>query len=89
MKWLLKTDKLLHVIAGLLMPQVFYLILVLMLNNILALIISFVLSVLIGGAKELLYDKYMKKGNCDIYDFIATCIGIAVECILLILLIFL
>ena len=25
-----------------------------------------------GGAKELIYDKYMSKGNCELLDFIYT-----------------
>jgi len=32
------------------------------------------ITVLIAAVKELIYDKLMNKGNCDILDFIFTCI---------------
>ena len=32
------------------------------------------ITVVIAAAKELIYDKLMKKGNCDILDFVFTCI---------------
>ena len=32
------------------------------------------ITVIIAASKELIYDKLMKKGNCEIMDFIFTCI---------------
>ena len=34
--------------------------------------IGFIQDSIIGGAKELIYDKYMNKGNCELLDFIYT-----------------
>jgi len=34
--------------------------------------ISIAIVAVIGGAKELIYDKYMNKGNCEWLDFIYT-----------------
>jgi hypothetical protein len=40
--------------------------------------ISMLIVVIVAGAKELIYDKYMNKGNCELLDFIFT----VVPCVL-------
>ena len=32
------------------------------------------ITVVIAAVKELIYDKLMKKGNCEVMDFIFTCL---------------
>ena len=60
-------DKLLHYIAGTLIVA-FFLIVSTIQIAILALIV-------IAGAKELLWDKLLKKGCCEWLDFLATLLG--------------
>lgn len=49
----------------------------------LALSIAFVITIVIGAAKEIVYDKAMHKGVCDVKDFHATLIGGAIGSILI------
>ncbi len=54
-------DKLLHFFWG----AVISFCLILTLN-----VTGIILSLIIPAIKELYYDKYLGKGNCDIYDYI-------------------
>jgi len=54
-------DKLLHFFWG----AVISFCLILVLDK-----IGIILSLVIPAIKELYYDKYLGKGNCDIYDYI-------------------
>jgi hypothetical protein len=68
----IKADKLLHFIAGLIVLQVAYKLLMYCLPKYLTAIISFIIMVIIGGIKELVDIKF---GVPSIKDFIATLIG--------------
>jgi len=39
------------------------------------LLIALLPTIIIGGAKEIIYDKFMKKGTPEWMDFIATVLG--------------
>lgn len=70
----MKRDKFLHLIVG--MAIGFFgawLALVFRLN--LLFVFGFGLSVLIGGGKELIWDKWLKKGTPELWDFLWTIIG--------------
>ena len=40
-----------------------------------AILFGFGMGILAGASKELIYDKLMKRGNCDKYDFFNTAWG--------------
>ena len=63
-------DKLKHSIVGIVL-YIMGLILYYFTNQI---ILIFLPCFIIGGAKEIIYDKLMKKGTYDLYDFLNTII---------------
>ena len=62
----MKIDKLYHLIAGFVISVFFGLI---------SPITGLITAVIIGAAKEVIYDKLMEKGCFEVLDFVATCIG--------------
>jgi len=69
-------DKLYHLVAGFIIALIFGLI-----NPLLGL----VTATIIGAAKEVVYDRLLKKGCFEILDFIATFIGGLIGMILILL----
>lgn len=59
-------DKLYHLIAGFLIGSIF---------GVVSPLLGLAMAVLIGGAKEVIWDKLLKKGYFEIADFVATCFG--------------
>jgi len=69
-------DKKLHFWAGVLISMVSIFISVFFIQNIIILMsIAMFFTMLIGGAKELIYDKYMVRGIPDWWDFWYTVFG--------------
>jgi len=62
----MKIDKLYHLIAGFVISVFFGLI---------SPITGLITAVIIGAAKEVIYDKLMKRGCFEVLDFVATVIG--------------
>ena len=76
--WIFKRDKLLHMLAGIFMVDMFVPTCALFLETWLSITIAFVLATLIMAAKEIIYDKFMNRGVCSVKDFIAGEIGILI-----------
>jgi len=87
MKWLLKSDKLLHILAGLIMVQVFFIGWSFVFSIETAFALAVLLSMLMGICKEIVWDRWLKKGVCEMKDFVATLLGIGIGTILAILII--
>ena len=62
----MKIDKLYHLIAGFAISLIFGLI---------SPFIGLITSIIVGAAKEVIYDKLMKRGCFEVLDFVATVIG--------------
>ena len=62
----MKIDKIYHLIAGFVISLLIGLI-----NPVMGLITS----IIVGAAKEIVYDKLMKRGCFEVLDFVATVIG--------------
>lgn len=77
----LKQDKLLHFIAGILMVDVFFIVLNIIIPFHLASTIAFGVASLVMLGKEIIYDKMMNKGVCSTKDFLAGEIGIVLQCV--------
>ena len=72
----IKSDKLLHLIAGIIIYQLSYNILIHFVNVSISLGISIIIVILAGGIKELID---IKIGVPSIKDFLFTCIGGIIE----------
>ena len=66
----LKQDKLLHFIAGILSVDFLFVICNIFFSFWISLLISFAISTIIMAGKEIIYDKLIGKGVCNIKDFI-------------------
>jgi len=73
----MKVDKLYHLIAGFAISLLFGLI---------SPITGLITAVVIGSAKEVVYDKLLNRGCFEYLDFVATCVGGVVGYLILILL---
>lgn len=77
MRWIFKEDKLLHVLAGIVLSQILVVILSFCTVSIYCpIVLSLVISSAVAYGKELLYDKALGRGVYEIRDFIASEIGI-------------
>lgn len=74
-----ETDKLQHMLAGLVSAQLFVVIAMWFMPYLCAILVSAVAAVALMGAKELIWDKWLRKGVCNIKDFYAGLIGIFTE----------
>ena len=79
-------DKLQHILAGIGITQVLYIILSIVLNPYLGIIVSGIITTIVGYLKEWLWDRKLEKGTYNIKDFYATLIGIVYSIIILLLL---
>ena len=69
--WLAQ-DKMKHIFWGLVIFVLGLIFLPVVVHMDAAVTISLYFVMLIGGGKEVVYDKMMSKGHCDIWDFVAT-----------------
>lgn len=70
-----------HILAGILMIDLFLLLFNLFLNNHISILSAFIVATIIMAGKELIYDKKLNKGVCSLNDFIAGEIGIVIQTI--------
>ena len=52
-----------------------------MLISLIGLLGAITITALLGMAKEVVYDWWMKKGTPEIYDFVADALGIILACL--------
>jgi len=69
-------DKLQHMLVGIVISQIIAILCVLFLPIWTSLLISLAISTTVMYGKELVWDKWMKKGTYNIKDFYAGLIGI-------------
>lgn len=51
------------------------------LNIVMPLWLAVVITAVVGGAKEFVYDKWLKKGTFEIKDLVCNLIGILIGCL--------
>lgn len=85
----IQQDKLLHFIANAIITFFIFVIFSFFTSSIISLASAFVISLLVATAKELVWDKALKKGVCNFKDFIWGFFGTLFESISIIILLFL
>lgn len=74
----IKQDKQLHILASALLMALLFM-------SIKSLVWAGLLAFAIGVLKELVYDKFMKKGTADVYDLVANGVGIFLMSVLILI----
>ena len=86
MRWLIQKDKLLHLLAGIIMVQLLYVVADLIWCRMAALAFSLVVATSVMAAKEIWWDKILGRGVASGRDFLAGMIGIIYSVIIILFL---